>query len=162
MWSWPGYRNVRGRLVRRLERGRRGLNRPTVYDAHVSDRQTDETRRRHGPVRRGEELLFNRDLGSNIRGKRNERGLTQDQLAAFAGMTRASIANIERGEQTPGLYRLLLICSGLNCDLAEVLPDVATSPAAVAGSYGDEYSTAVLNVVRKASKRRTTAILAQS
>lgn len=142
-------------LAVRLERGARGLDTGTLYDARVSDRQTDNSARRHVPVRRGEELLFNRDLGSNIRAKRIDRGLTQDQLAAFAGMTRASIANIERGEQTPGLYRLLLICTGLDSELAEVLPQTTPTAASVASSYGDEYSTAVLDVVRKASKRRT-------
>ncbi len=72
-------------------------------------------------------------------------------------MTRGSIANIERGEQMPGLYRLLLICSALRCDLSDVMPMDDFTPESVANAMSDDYSSALANVRRQARKQRTTS-----
>ncbi|ROR90940.1 hypothetical protein EDD33_1796 [Nocardioides aurantiacus] len=74
-------------------------------------------------------------------------------------MTRGSIANIERGEQTPGLYRLLLICGALDCDLADVLPSDVLTPEAVADATNTNYSSALDNVRRAAAKQRKAAVI---
>lgn len=121
----------------------------TGYSAVMSDRQADVVRR-HVPQRSGEERLFNRALGANLRQARLDAEMTQDQLAGRAGMTRSSIANIERGEQTPGLYRLLLLCSALECELANLVPDLSFSAGDVADSLGDSYATLVREVQERA------------
>lgn len=115
----------------------------------MGDRHAD-TGRRHAAARSGEELLFNRDLGARLRDRRSEAAMTQDQLAAQAGMTRGSIANIERGEQMPGLYRLLLICTALRCELQDVMPTGSFSAESVASTMSDHYSSAVQKVRRQA------------
>jgi len=115
----------------------------------MGDRQID-TARRHVPARSGEELLFNRGVGARLRERRSEAALTQDQLAVHAGMTRGSIANIERGEQMPGLYRLVLICTALGCELQDVMPDESVSAESVANAMSDNYLSAVQKVRRQA------------
>lgn len=115
----------------------------------MSDRQADVSRR-HTPARSGEELLFNRGLGANLREFRLAANLTQDQLAAFAGMTRGSIANIERGEQMPGLYRLVLICKALGCDMHDVMPNEVFSAETVAGAVSEQFLSDVQKVQRRA------------
>lgn len=119
----------------------------------MDDRQTDNARR-HVSGRAGEELLFNRTLGENLRDRRQEAEITQEQLAGQAGMSRGSIANIERGEQAPSLYRLLLMCAALRCELTEILPPNVFSAESVAGTIGHEYSTAVSELRRQAERKR--------
>ena len=121
----------------------------------MGDRQTDA--RRHVPTRTGEELLFNRQVGSRLRERRLEVDLTQDQLAVQAGMTRGSIANIERGEQMPGLYRLHLICTALGWSVGDVLPRDAFTPESVADTLSVSFSTALKSVRREAQKQRESA-----
>lgn len=96
--------------------------------------------------------MFNRGLGINLREQRLQAGLTQDQLALHAGMSRGSIANIERGEQTPGLYRLVLICEALACDLRDVLPDGVLSVESVASAISDHVLSDVQKVRRQAGR----------
>jgi len=106
-------------------------------------------------VRSGDELLFNRSLGANLRRQRLAAGLTQDLLAGQAGMSRASIANIERGDQMPGLYRLLLLCAALRCELDDVLPSTAIfSLQSVAETMSDEYASAVMRLRKQAQAQR--------
>lgn len=45
-------------------------------------------------------------LGKNIRSLRNERGMTQDELALATGTTRNTIARVERGVQSPSILLL--------------------------------------------------------
>lgn len=57
-----------------------------------------------------------RNLGNRIRGLRKSLGLTQDQLAKQAGMSRASLANIERGKQQVLVHHLFTISDGLQLE----------------------------------------------
>lgn len=123
---------------------------------NMDDRQTDAVRR-HAATRSGEELLFNRGLGAQLRELRLKANLTQDELAAYAGMSRGSIANIERGEQMPGLYRLILICKALRCDLEDVIPGGAFSAETVAGAVSQQFLTDVQKVQRRALELQTHA-----
>jgi transcriptional regulator with XRE-family HTH domain len=122
----------------------------------MGDRQADVARR-HAAARSGEELLFNRGLGLNLRERRRAADLTQDQLAAFAGMTRGSIANIERGEQMPGLYRLVLICKAIGCDVHDVMPDEVFSAETVAGAVSAQFLSDVQRVQRRAVELQSQA-----
>lgn len=129
--------------------------------AGMADRQTDMAPRRHVPQRSGEELLFNRSLGRNLRTRRDELGLTQDELAARAGMTRGSIANIERGDQVPGLFRLLVICSSLDVDLRDLLPQGHFSASAIAETIDPKYSIAVREIQRRAREGQSSRGVSQ-
>ena len=69
-----------------------------------------------------QEEQFNRELGARIRTAREEARQTQEALASAVGLSRGSIANIERGDQAPPTYRLTLIAQALKLDLIALLP----------------------------------------
>jgi transcriptional regulator with XRE-family HTH domain len=56
-------------------------------------------------------------IGSNIRKIRQERDLSQEALAAIAGLHRAYIGQIERGEKNIGLQNLEKIANALEVDI---------------------------------------------
>lgn len=57
------------------------------------------------------------DLGAAIRARREGLGLTQDQLAAVAGVHRRVIGELERGKPTVRLQIALDLASALGLDL---------------------------------------------
>ncbi|MCR6705673.1 MULTISPECIES: helix-turn-helix transcriptional regulator [unclassified Cellulomonas] len=76
---------------------------------------------RHGTVTRMERTLPARSLtrlGSAVRRLRNDRGLTQAQLAEAADVSRAWLIDVERGDR-PGLElaRLLRVLDALDASL---------------------------------------------
>jgi transcriptional regulator with XRE-family HTH domain len=68
------------------------------------------------------EERFNRELGARIRTEREAARLTQEALATAVGLSRGSIANIERGDQAPPTYRLMLIAQALRLSVMALLP----------------------------------------
>lgn len=56
-----------------------------------------------------------------IKQLRCERGLTQDQLAERAGISRNYLSQIETGARTPNLTRLQQIARALNTDFMDLL-----------------------------------------
>jgi transcriptional regulator with XRE-family HTH domain len=65
-----------------------------------------------------------RRIGLNITIIREQRGLTQEKLAELAGLHRAYIGQIERGEKNIGLRNLEKIARALGVDI-RVLVDTA-------------------------------------
>ena len=63
---------------------------------------------------------INKDVGFKIRQIREERGLTQEQLAALADLHRAYIGQIERGEKNIGLVNLEKIAKALTVDIRDL------------------------------------------
>ena len=61
-----------------------------------------------------------KDVGFNIRRLREERGLTQEKLAALADVHRAYIGQIERGEKNIGLVNLEKIAKALKVDIRDL------------------------------------------
>jgi len=57
-----------------------------------------------------------RNLGIRIKGLRGSLGLTQDQLAKQVGISRASLANIERGKQQVLVHHLFAIAESLQLE----------------------------------------------
>ena len=57
-----------------------------------------------------------KNLGFRIRSLRKSLGLTQDQLAKQVGISRASLANIERGKQQVLVHHLFALASGLQLE----------------------------------------------
>jgi transcriptional regulator with XRE-family HTH domain len=70
-------------------------------------------------------------LGTNLRGLRQERGLSQQGLADRAEVSRNFLAKIERGESRPTVDTLTRIAVGLGVGVAELLgEDIPLTPAA--------------------------------
>ena len=71
-------------------------------------------------------------LGARIRDLRAARGLTLDGLADAAGVSRAMLSRIERGESSPTAQLLNKVCDGLGTTLSALFaePTPAASPLA--------------------------------
>ncbi len=70
---------------------------------------------------------INEEVGFNIRRIREERGLSQEELAALAGLHRAYVGQIERGEKNIGLKNLEKIAKALEVPV-RFLVDVSEFP----------------------------------
>lgn len=62
------------------------------------------------------------DLGERVKWARTFAGLTQIQLAERAGLTRASIANLERGRQRITAYRVEQIARAVKVPASRLWP----------------------------------------
>lgn len=70
-----------------------------------------------------EDLLY-KEIGIQINTARKVRGLTQQELSELIHLTRASIANIERGSQKISLFTLYQIANALKVSPQSLLPDI--------------------------------------
>jgi transcriptional regulator with XRE-family HTH domain len=66
--------------------------------------------------------LFYECVGRNIREKREERGLTQQELAFKSDLHRAYIGQVERGEKKIGTFNLFKISQVLGVDINSLIP----------------------------------------
>ena len=57
---------------------------------------------------------------NSLREKRRGAGLTQSQLAAAVGVSRQTIANIEKGDYSPSVHLALDICQQLGTPVEDV------------------------------------------
>jgi transcriptional regulator with XRE-family HTH domain len=64
---------------------------------------------------------INKDVGFNIRTIRQESGISQEKLAALAGLHRAYVGQIERGEKNIGLKNLEKIAKALKVNIKDML-----------------------------------------
>ena len=66
-------------------------------------------------------------FGGNMSSRRKQLNLTQNDLATRTGLSRASIANMERGHQNVALHHLYAIASALNvARVSDLLPSLKT------------------------------------
>ena len=68
--------------------------------------------------------LLNERVGQLIRHHRKRLNLTQHQLAKRIGLSRPSIANIERGQQNILVHQLYDLASALHVSADALLPSV--------------------------------------
>lgn len=70
-------------------------------------------------------------FGRLVRARRTALGLTQERLGKGlgTGMTRASVANIEAGQQRVLLHTAIELAAALEIPLADLLPSPSTSDA---------------------------------
>ncbi|KJF88600.1 helix-turn-helix domain-containing protein [Photobacterium leiognathi] len=61
-------------------------------------------------------------FGTNLRQKRRDIGISQDQLALQADIDRSYIGRIERGEVNITLEKAYQLAKVLECDVRELLP----------------------------------------
>ena len=62
-------------------------------------------------------------LGSLIRKRREQLGLSQEKLAEICEFDRTYISMIERGKRNPSFQNLLRLCLGLNIKISKILGD---------------------------------------
>lgn len=67
-------------------------------------------------------------FGRRVALARKRLGMTQDEVATKAGLTRASVANMEAGRQNPPLSRLRLLSIALDLDIGDLLSDQPLDP----------------------------------
>lgn len=60
----------------------------------------------------------------NLRVLRVKRKLSQEALAADAGLDRSYLGDLERGERNPSLLCLLKLSAALECSLNDLAEDV--------------------------------------
>ncbi|MGF1831101.1 helix-turn-helix domain-containing protein [Photobacterium angustum] len=63
-----------------------------------------------------------KQFGTNLRQKRRDIGVSQDQLALQADIDRSYIGRIERGEVNITLEKAYQLAKVLECDVRELLP----------------------------------------
>jgi transcriptional regulator with XRE-family HTH domain len=62
-------------------------------------------------------------LGQQIRKVRQERGISQEDFAAAAGLDRSYYGGIERGDRNIAALNLMRIAVALNVGVGELFPD---------------------------------------
>lgn len=72
-----------------------------------------------------DDIDLDRRLGARLKGVRQARGMTLDQLAARSGVSRAMISRVERGESSPTAALLDRLCAGLGIVLSALFRDEA-------------------------------------
>lgn len=60
-------------------------------------------------------------LGENVRYYRKLKGMTQEQLAAEAGMERSYVSDLERGTRNPSVLALGRLADALGVDPSKLL-----------------------------------------
>lgn len=93
-------------------------------------------------------------IGENIRRVRKAAGMTQEELAAKAGMYKGSIAQYERGLRSPKNEYIKKIASALDVSYSELDPDVLGNDAdlvnqAFTRGYQTGYETAKKEVLER-------------
>jgi transcriptional regulator with XRE-family HTH domain len=72
---------------------------------------------------------FYRLFGSRVRALREQRKVTQDELARRVELSRASITNIERGRQRVLLHQMMEIATALDADPVDLVPSASSLQA---------------------------------
>jgi transcriptional regulator with XRE-family HTH domain len=67
-------------------------------------------------------------FGARVRAARTRQGLTLDDLAAAAGISRAALSNLERGEHSPSLTAASTVARALGISLAQLLGEEERRP----------------------------------
>lgn len=65
-------------------------------------------------------------FGSRVRALREERKVTQDELARRVDLSRTSITNIERGRQRVLLHQMMEIATALDASPGDLVPTPAS------------------------------------
>jgi XRE family transcriptional regulator, regulator of sulfur utilization len=65
-----------------------------------------------------------RRLGANIRAIRQERGMTQEEVANASGLSLSDVGRIERAERDPGVRVLVRLAVGMGVTAARLFDGV--------------------------------------
>lgn len=72
-----------------------------------------------------------KDFSGRLRFLRDQRGLTQDELAELAGLSRDGISRLERGTRSPQLKTIKKLAQALGVDPEELLGSLEAAPLVV-------------------------------
>jgi transcriptional regulator with XRE-family HTH domain len=64
-------------------------------------------------------------LGAQIRQVREKKGISQEDFAALAGLSRAYYGSIERGERNVAALNLMRIARALDSDVGKLFPPMS-------------------------------------
>jgi ribosome-binding protein aMBF1 (putative translation factor) len=84
--------------------------------AQTLERMRDGIRKRSEAIGRDHERRF-ADVGRMVAHNRQERGMSQQELAILCGTTQSAIARLERGGRPPKLDTLMRIADALDAEL---------------------------------------------
>lgn len=110
----------------RLYRTRSDMSSCTKFKVAIGNRCQWKTRKNWCynsavPSARDPEAIY-RVFGRRLRELREKKGLPQQELAELSGLTRSSIANIEKGKQRVLLHQLVQFAEALGTDVATLVP----------------------------------------
>jgi transcriptional regulator with XRE-family HTH domain len=94
-------------------------------------------------------------FGKRLRHARLSIKLTQQQVAAFVGLTRTSITNIERGRQVVALHTLFAFAACLRVDPKSLLPakeKIRVPAARIRKELGEAEKDWVVRVLKKGNQ----------
>jgi transcriptional regulator with XRE-family HTH domain len=100
-------------------------------------------------------LMSNFSLGSRLRQLRNDRALSQEQVAHIADITPAYLGQVERGTKNVTVYTLEKICRALNISLAEFFSVTCIEP----DKETDEIAARILHQLNGKSAAEKQAVL---
>lgn len=95
------------------------------------------------------------EFGARVRERRRRAGMSQDQLADAAFLSRTSVVNIENGRQGVSIGTLYRLAEALACAPGELLPPVheVEVPDITIGGETDSARQAVMKVLRRARQQ---------
>jgi transcriptional regulator with XRE-family HTH domain len=64
-----------------------------------------------------------RQFGQEVRRRRGELGLSQEELAGVSGLHRTYVSGIECGERNPTIDVVFVLASALQCKPADLMPE---------------------------------------
>lgn len=70
------------------------------------------------------EKEMNRRVGEQIARRRNKKHLTQQDVSEMCGLSRATIACIEAGNQSVHIFHLAKIAKGMGFDIPSFMKDI--------------------------------------
>lgn len=72
-----------------------------------------------------------RQFGQEVRRRRSELGVSQEELAGISGLHRTYLSGIECGERNPTIDIVFVLARALQCQPADLMPKVAVADAAL-------------------------------
>jgi transcriptional regulator with XRE-family HTH domain len=104
---------------------------------------------------------FYREFGDRLRLARQAKGLSQAEVAPGVGLSRTSIANIERGRQRLSLHLLMEFARVLEVEPADLLPPIEPEPEVKRSrrllALPPEDQEAFIQIARRARKEKVDA-----
>lgn len=76
-------------------------------------------------------------VGARLKFRRAQMNLTQNELAMQLGISRASVANIEAGQQNTTVFALYEFCSVLNLSPSQLFPGLDEVRSAQSKKFND-------------------------
>jgi transcriptional regulator with XRE-family HTH domain len=73
-------------------------------------------------------VALDRTLGANLRRRRREAGLTQEQLAHLSGLHPTYVSLLERGQRNPGFEIMVKLVGALGIEADDLHDGVAWIP----------------------------------